>query len=147
VNSDAVAILFGDDLIVGDQNGLQQLVQHYEEGALLCLQEIPRERVSAYGIVDVEEQEGRLRTVRGLVEKPAPEDAPSNLGIVGKYIIPRSLFSVLPSVQAGQGGEIRLIDALIQEVETMPIHGVVFEGRRFDTGTPAGFREAVIELG
>ena len=147
VHSDQVAILFGDDLIVGKESGLQQLVKNYTEGAMLCLEDVPKEAVSRYGIVEVEESEGPLKVVTGLVEKPAPEEAPSTLGIVGKYIIPRSIFSVLPTVSAGQGGEIRLIDALIAELGSMPIYGYVFEGQRFDTGTPEGYKEAVEALG
>ena len=157
VEADSIAVLFGDDLIVGEKNGLEQLTEHYTEGALLCLQDVPREDVSKYGIVEIEpdfakassdkESNTALKTITGLVEKPLPQEAPSTLGIVGKYIIPKELFAILPSVAAGQGGEIRLIDALIRELGSMTIQGLVFEGRRFDTGTPAGYKEAVEALG
>ena len=151
VTSDSVAVLFGDDLIVGEPgNGLQQLVRagSGERGAgsaaFLCLQDVPRKDVSRYGIASVEPSEGRLKRVTGLVEKPKPESALGTLAVVGKYIIPRSLFSVLPSLGKGHGGEIRLIDALIAEIGRLPLFGYVFEGRRFDTGTPEGYREAVM---
>jgi UTP--glucose-1-phosphate uridylyltransferase len=147
VKSDHIAVLFGDDLIVGKENGLQQLVRNYTEGAMLCLQDVPRERVSSYGIADVEESDFRLKVIRGLVEKPKPEEAPSTLGIVGKYIIPRSLFDVLPSIAAGHGEEIRIIDALIAQLGTMSVYGYVFEGTRYDTGMPEGYRETVLALG
>lgn len=147
VHSDAIAILFGDDLIMGAQNGLQQLVSCYEDGALLSLQNVPREEVSQYGIADVEEGDRSVKVIRGLVEKPDPADAPSTFGIVGQYIIPRSLFETLPSVSAGHGGEIRLIDALMSQIGSMPIRGLVCEGERYDTGTPAGYRHAVLSLG
>src|SRR3989338_8708494 len=153
VNSDSIAVLFGDDLIVGKENGLQQLVraasaqQEAVSGALLALQDVPRDQVSRYGIAKVEPGERRLKVITGLVEKPSPKDAPSTIAIVGKYIIPKTLFKVLPQVGAGHGGEIRLIDALIATLGATPLFGYVFEGKRFDTGTPEGYREAVSLLG
>ncbi len=159
VNSEAVAVLFGDDLIHGTQNGLQQLVGAYEQArnadlngpmpAMLCLENVPRELVIKYGIADIEpsESSNRLKKVKGLVEKPKPEDAPSTLGVIGKYIIPASTFKVLPEVQSGQGGEIRLIDALIHQMPELPVYGWEADGKRFDTGTPEGYKEAVATLG
>ncbi len=154
VDSDQVAILFGDDLVAGERNGLQQLVEAYEglpadgsEKAMLCLQNVPRESVSRYGIVDVDAGAGRLKRVKALVEKPKPEEAPSTLGIVGKYLVPRSVFDVLPHVSSGHGGEIRLIDALIHQLpKGLAIYGYEFEGKRLDTGTPEGYKEAVSVL-
>ncbi len=152
VESPHVAVLFGDDLIVGKENGLQQLVRASSRqrsavsGALLCLQDVPREDVSRYGIVEVESSKERLKKITGLVEKPSPDEAPSTLAIVGKYIIPRSLFATLEKIGGGPE-EIRLIDALIASLGTLPLWGSVFEGRRFDTGTPEGYKEAVEILG
>ena len=147
VTSDQVAVLFGDDLIIGEKTGLQQLAEHCADGAMLCLEDVPKEKVSSYGIVDAEPTNDRLKTIKELIEKPSPEEAPSTLGIVGKYIVPRSLFDVLPNVAAGKGGEIRIIDALTAQLGKMPIHGYVCEGKRYDTGTPEGYKEAVTELG
>jgi UTP--glucose-1-phosphate uridylyltransferase len=156
VTSEHVAVLFGDDLILGKENGLQQLVRQMsdvrcrvsgKDRALLCLQDVPRGQVSRYGIVEVEKSKDRLKKVTGLVEKPSPSEAPSTLAIVGKYIIPRTIFPTLEQVGSGHGGEIRLIDALIASIGTMPIWGYVFEGKRFDTGTPEGYCEAVAALG
>lgn len=155
VKSDMVAILFGDDLIAQAENGLQQLtkaydmINHQRDTAVLCLENVARERVSKYGIVAVDEAQsnGRLKKVSGLVEKPKPEDAPSTLGIVGNYLIPRSTFDVLPGVGASHGGEIRLIDALIAQQNMIDIYGYEVEGKRIDTGTPEGYREAVQILG
>lgn len=162
VSSDNVAVLFGDDLIVGKENGLQQFIRASElpsyrrtGGALLCLQDVPKKDVSRYGIVEVEKSEGRLKRIRSLVEKPSPEKAPSTLAIVGKYIIPRSVFETLeeiggptslPSGELRGAEEIRLIDALIAALPTLPVFGYVFEGRRFDAGTTEGYREAVVSL-
>lgn len=155
VKSDHVAILFGDDLIVHEKHGLGQLTEALDavpEGerataAMLALENVPRELTSQYGIVSPASQDGRLVRVGGLVEKPKPEDAPSTLGIVGKYVIPCSTFDVLPSVTSGQGGEIRLIDALIAQKEDIAIYGYEFEGKRLDTGRPQGYKEAVQLLG
>ncbi|MEK7137306.1 MAG: sugar phosphate nucleotidyltransferase [Patescibacteria group bacterium] len=166
VKSDNVAVLFGDDLIVGKENGLQQLAKQMSEirdqgsgsdCAFLCLQDVPREQISRYGIASVEETERRLKRITGLVEKPAPEKAPSTLAIVGKYIIPRSLFGTLekigggptslPSGELRRAKEIRIIDALIASLPTLPVYGYVFEGKRYDTGTPEGYRETVLALG
>lgn len=155
VKSDTIAILFGDDLIAGAENGLQQLtkafdsVEHQRDAAMLCLENVARERVSKYGIAAVDEalSKGRLKAVTGLVEKPKPEDAPSTLGVVGKYLIPRSTFDVLPVVGASHGGEIRLIDALIAQLGAIDMYGYEVEGKRIDTGTPEGYKEAVQLLG
>jgi UTP--glucose-1-phosphate uridylyltransferase len=155
VKSDEVAVLFGDDLIVGEENGLQQLVKAIDsidskkDVAMLCLENVPRERVKKYGIADVDEalSKGRLKKVKGLVEKPDPAVAPSTLGVVGHYLIPRSTFEVLPQVGASHGGEIRLIDALIAQLGTIDIYGYEVEGKRVDTGTPEGYKEAVQILG
>lgn len=144
VKSDHVAVLFGDDLIVGAKSGLQKMMEYYSDGAMLCLEDIPREKVSSYGIADVELSKERLKRVRGLVEKPSPKDAPSTLGVVGKYILPRSIFNVLSKMC--NTGEIRIIDALIASIGDMPIYGYVVEGKRYDTGTPAGYMEAVSEF-
>ena len=147
VKSDEVAILFGDDLIIGEKTGLQQLADAYDDlipgSALLCLQKVPSTSVSKYGIVDIADDKhvfGKVKRVKGLVEKPAPEDAPSDLGIVGKYIIPRSTFLALDAIEHGsKDGEVRLIDGLIAQLKDIEIHGCVFEGTRYDTGTPVSY--------
>lgn len=153
VHSPVTAVLFGDDLIQGPKTGLQQLAEAYETlesgSALLAVENVPRAVVSKYGIVDIDDSRSkdRLKRVKGLVEKPKPTDAPSTLGIVGKYLIPCSTFDVLPTVAGTHGGEIRLIDALIAQLQTTPIYGYEFEGKRYDTGTPEGYKEAVKDLG
>lgn len=163
VKSDTIAILFGDDLIAGERNGLQQLTSAYDSlpaadrgtAAMLCLENIARELTASYGIVEVDDDAsvGRLKRITGLVEKPAPRAAPSTLGIVGKYLIPRSTFSVLPQLQHNgnpacpAGREIRIIDALTLQVKEVPIYGYQVEGVRLDTGRPEGYKEAVRVLG
>ena len=159
VATETVAILFGDDLIVGEENGLQQLakalahLQKPANAAMLCLQEVEKALLGKYGVVDADAEwektspHKRLRKVKGLVEKPTPENAPSNLGIVGKYLVPTSIFATLQEIEEGSHGEIRLIDALIKSKDRVDIYGYVFEGTRFDTGTPEGYKEAVKALG
>ena len=160
VKSDMVAVLFGDDLIVGKKNGLQQLkdgmkqLDFKKDTAMLCLQEVEKHLLSKYGVVDVdhawskEYPDSHIRKVKGLVEKPKPEEAPSNLGIVGKYLIPKIIFERLHEIEEGShGGEVRLIDALIANRKHLDMYGYVFEGLRIDTGTPEGYKEAVAVLG
>lgn len=155
IQSDHVGILFGDDLIAQAATGLQQLtgamnaLPDHERGtaAMLALENLPREEVYKYGVVDIAQQDGRLVRVKGLVEKPKVEEAPSTLGIVGKYVVPRRVFDVLPTVKSGHGGEIRLIDALIALKNEIAIYGWQFEGKRLDLGRPEGYKEAVRVLG
>lgn len=152
VEADMIAVLFGDDLFHGCDSALKQLtsahrqLEENEHGAIIALENIPREHTVRYGIVDIDEEhhaQPKLKKVKHLVEKPQPEDAPSTLGIVGRYLIPKSTFAVLPQVQSGHGGEIRLIDALIHQLDEIPIYGYECEGERLDTGDPEGYRKAV----
>lgn len=155
VKTDMVAVLFGDDLFVGDRPGLVQLIEaaswiQEKEFALIAVENIPREATKRYGVIEVEKEVAghpRLRKVKGLVEKPDPMRAPSTLGIVGRYLIPRSVIRSLPEVQAGKDGEIRLIDALIAKIKTLPIYALECAGSRIDTGTPEGYASAVKQLG
>lgn len=148
IRTETFAVLFGDDLIPGPPTGLQQLLSAYQGGVLVALEDVPRERVSHYGIVRTVPSDGRCKQLRDVVEKPTPDRAPSTLGIVGKYLLPRSIFSALWRAPPGHGGEVRLVDAFaLQIAEGAPVSGLVVEGRRFDTGTPEGYREAVLALG
>lgn len=155
VKTPMVAVLFGDDLFVGDRPGLVQLMEatkwiEEKEFALIAVENIPREKTKHYGVIEVEKEVAgrpRLRKVKGLVEKPDPMRAPSTLGIVGRYLIPRSVIRSLPEVQAGKDGEIRLIDALIKKLKTLPIYALECAGARIDTGTPEGYAAAVKQLG
>jgi UTP--glucose-1-phosphate uridylyltransferase len=155
VQSDHVAILFGDDLIVGETTALTELVDASDGDAataVICLAQVEPQDVSKYGIVDIEkgQTQSRIHRITGLVEKPEPKDAPSNLAITGKYIVPRSTIQALRSVESSHhDGEIRLIDALKSQLAENHIRilGVECSGKRYDTGTPAGYREAVLDLG
>ena len=145
------AVILGDDVIDATPPALQQMIDVFArvQGPVLAVERVSPDEVSSYGIVaiDEEQSEDRLHRVVDLVEKPEPDVAPSTLGIVGKYIIPRSTFGILPTVGAGHGGEIRLIDALIAQKNDIAIYGCEFEGKRLDTGRPEGYKEAVRVLG
>ncbi|MEI8229626.1 MAG: sugar phosphate nucleotidyltransferase [Candidatus Peregrinibacteria bacterium] len=151
VKSDMVAILFGDDLFTGAAPGIQQLIDAQKklpkkECAVLAVENVPRAMTSRYGIVDPGEalpEHERIHRVKGLVEKPDSKDAPSTLAIVGRYLIPSSTFEALPKVEGGKDGEIRLIDALISQIKTLPIYACECEGTRIDTGSPEGYAKAV----
>lgn len=152
VLEEPVAILFGDDYFVGKGSGVSQLLSAQKtlgadkKAVLIALENISKEETVRYGIADIEHnhpKNPRLKRLKGLIEKPLPSVAPSTFGIVGRYLIPKSTFDVLPSVQSGIGGEIRLIDALIMQIGHTPIYGYECEGKRIDTGTPEGYRNAV----
>ena len=156
IDSDMLAILYGDDLIAGEKNGLQQLMMALEglkpkkDTAMLCLQDVDMKLVHKYGVVEIAPDKHKKRTKKivNLVEKPKPEEAPSTLAIVGKYLIPRSTIDELAKVESGHHDkEIRLIDALKSQMKKISIYGYEFEGERFDTGTPQGYKEAVRVLG
>ena len=157
VESSSVAVLFGDDLFMGPRSGLMQLrdaarLTKSDKGAFVALENIPPQHTHRYGIVMVDKahpKNDRVLKLKGMVEKPHPSKAPSTLGIVGRYIIPKTLFATLEKLGKNAKGkeikkkEIRLIDALIHDMKKIPIHGVHCEGVRLDTGTPEGYREAV----
>lgn len=155
VKSDHIAVLFGDDLFAGKESGLKQLIDVHnaltsdEKGAIFALEDLDSSQISQKGIVDIERDHSSLphvKLVKGMVEKPDPEDAPSSLGIVGRYIIPKSTIDILPGIGASHGGEIRLIDALISQLGSVPMYGYLCEGERLDTGTPEGYIHAVQTL-
>jgi UTP--glucose-1-phosphate uridylyltransferase len=106
--------------------------------------DVPREHTDRYGILDVNHDDGRLASVKGLVEKPAPADAPSTLSIIGRYILQPNVFRWLDRQEKGEGGEIQLTDAMASTLEDGSFHGMRFEGRRFDCGNKIGYVEATL---
>ena len=127
---------------------LAQMVAAYEKvgGNIVCAQDVPRERTASYGIITPGAQDGRLTEVKGLVEKPKPEDAPSTLGIVGRYILQPEIMDVLGGLGKGAGGEIQLTDGMSALIGRMPFHGLTFEGERHDCGDKTGFVIANLAL-
>lgn len=148
--NEPVAVLFGDDIMTGENPGIGQLVEAYNkhEKAMVGLVEVPKEDVSKYGVIGGEALEGDTWKVNQFVEKPALEDAPSNLITPGRYIITPEIFNLLQTQTPGKDGEIRLADALITHLQNDgELLGQVMKGKRYDCGNKLGFLEAQIELG
>ena len=150
VGDEPFAVLLADDLMVCDTPCLAQLVAAYGEtgGNLVAAIEVPRAHTNRYGVLDIVADDGRLVRARGVIEKPEPAVAPSTSTIVGRYIIQPEIFGHLSRGEAGSGGEIQLTDALARLIdEGQALHGLRFEGRRFDCGDKLGFLEATVALG
>jgi UTP--glucose-1-phosphate uridylyltransferase len=141
-------VLLPDDLMVGRPGCLAQMAEAYAQvgGNIVCVEEVPHERTASYGIVAPGAREGRLTEVKGLVEKPKPEDAPSNLGIVGRYILQPEVMAILDAKERGAGGEIQLTDAMAKLIGAQPFHGVTVEAERHDCGDKIGFVKANLAL-
>jgi UTP--glucose-1-phosphate uridylyltransferase len=148
VGDEPFAVLLPDDLMVGDPGCLAQMVEAYDRvgGNIVCVEEVPEERTASYGIVAPGIRDGRLTEVKGLVEKPKPADAPSNLGIVGRYILQPEVMRILDNPERGAGGEIQLTDAMAKLIGEQPFHGVTVTGERHDCGDKIGFVKANIAL-
>ena len=144
IGDEPFAVMLADDLVLNDTPCLKQMVDAYRDvgGTLVAVEEVPRESVSRYGILDIESETGRLVAARGVVEKPDPDDAPSNLAIIGRYILLPEIFDRLQNQKPGAGGEIQLTDALEAMMQSGPFHGLRFEGQRFDCGDRAEFIKA-----
>lgn len=148
--NEPVAVLFGDDIIDGKVPALRQLMDAYEEyrDPVVALQKVPKKQVSSYGVIGGKAVKKNVWQVREFVEKPAVADAPSDLIVIGRYILTPDLFHLLPKVQAGKDGEIRLADAFAAYLkQDRALYGCVFEGTRYDCGNKLGFLKAQIELG
>ena len=148
VGDEPFAVLLPDDLMVGQPGCIKQMVEAYNQvgGNIICAQEVAREKTSSYGIITPGARDGRLTQVKGLVEKPKPEDAPSTLGVVGRYILQPEVMKILDRHETGAGGEIQLTDAMAALIGTQPFHGLTFDGTRYDCGDKAGFITANIAL-
>ncbi|SFP21745.1 UDP-glucose pyrophosphorylase [Geodermatophilus dictyosporus] len=150
VGNEPFAVLLGDDLIDARDHLLEQMlaVQAEHGGSVIALLDVGRENIDKYGAVAIQEdtQQGVV-TVTGLVEKPPVDEAPSSLAIIGRYVLAPEVFEVLRETPPGRGGEIQLTDALATLVERgQPLHGVVFDGRRYDTGDKLDYLKAVVRL-
>jgi UTP--glucose-1-phosphate uridylyltransferase len=144
IHDEPVAVISADDLVLSEVPCLKQVIDAYMEvgGNLAAVMDVPREQTDRYGILDVVADDGRLAKAQGLIEKPAPADAPSTLSIIGRYILDPTVFDELDRQETGAGGEIQLTDAMARTIGRVPFHGLRFEGRRFDCGSKAGFLEA-----
>ena len=153
VGNEPFAVVLSDDIIASDVPCLRQLLDVYEYygSSVVALMEVPREQISAYGVVDAElvlngGTESRLFRIRNMVEKPKPANAPSNLAIIGRYVLTPEIFSCIEAVQPGSGGEIQLTDGLKLMLRSRPIYGLKFEGKRYDAGDKLGFLKATVEF-
>ena len=149
VGDEPFAVLLGDDVVHSPEYPcLKQLVDAYAktEASIVGVQTVPRRDVSKYGIIGGRMAEDRLYKVTDLIEKPNPEEAPTNMAILGRYIISPKIFPILADTKPGKGGEIQLTDALRTLLDEEPMYALDFVGRRFDVGDKLGFLQATVEL-
>ena len=146
IGDDPFAILLPDDIVLSKTPCLKQLADAYHQtgGSVVAVSEVPREHTNRYGILKTGHDDGRLVEVTGLVEKPKPEDAPSNLSIIGRYVLTADVMQHLNKLERGAGNEVQLTDAMAKMIGNHPFHGLRYEGRRFDCGDKIGFLEAQI---
>ena len=146
IGDEPFAILLPDDMVLADKPCIQQLAEAYREtgGNVVAVTEVPREHTNRYGILDIGSDDGRLVEVKGLVEKPDPEVAPSNLSIIGRYVLLPDVLVPLSRLDRGAGGEVQLTDAMAKMIGFAPFHGLRYEGKRFDCGDKLGYLEAQI---
>ena len=148
IGDEPFAVLLGDDVVDSEKPALKQLIDVYDRRgfSVLGVQEVAPEKVSSYGIIDgVPTEEARTYTVKDMVEKPAQEEAPSRLAVLGRYIITPEIFDILENTPPGRGNEIQLTDALRVLAKQQPMYAYNFEGRRYDVGDKQGFIEATVE--
>jgi len=147
IGNEPFAVMLPDDVIAAETPCLQQMVEAYEEtgGNMVAAMEVPPERASAYGVLDVQEDMGSIVSVKGMVEKPKKDEAPSNLAVIGRYILGPSVLTNLNKMKTGAGGEIQLTDAIAADIGTEnTVYGYRFRGQRFDCGSKAGFLQATV---
>jgi UTP--glucose-1-phosphate uridylyltransferase len=150
IGNEPFAVILPDDVIAAEKPCLQQMVEAYSEtgGCMVAAMEVPPEKASAYGVLDVKEDMGSMVSVRGMVEKPSVETAPSNLAVIGRYILTPKVLNNLNQIKQGAGGEIQLTDAIAQEIEAgRDVYGYRFRGQRFDCGSKAGYLQATVAFG
>ncbi|MGZ6340426.1 MAG: UTP--glucose-1-phosphate uridylyltransferase GalU [Candidatus Limnocylindrales bacterium] len=152
VGHEPFAVILSDDVVVGERPCIGQLIHAYQEthSSVVAVTEVPREDVGRYGIIAgervAEDPDGRLYKVSRVVEKPMPEEAPSDLAIIGRYILTPKIFDKLEQTPRGAGGEIQLTDAIEALMEEQDVYGYAFEGVRYDAGTSMGLLKASVEL-
>jgi len=148
VGNEPFAVLLGDDIVDAEEPCIGQMMRIYEKrgNPVIALQEVPRSETKQYGIVAGIPVAERLVQIKDMVEKPTPEKAPSQLAIIGRYLLPPEIFKILEETRSDVGGEIQLTSALKTLAARRPIDGYLFEGRRYDAGDKLGFLKATVEL-
>jgi len=149
VGNEAFAVLLADDLMVGQPPVMAQMVKQYEQwrASVLAVQDVPREHTKRYGIVSGQEVEKDVVDVTGIIEKPAPEVAPTTLAVAGRYILTPGVFAELKSLPRGVGGEIQLTDGIANLLRREKVFAYRYQGVRYDCGSKLGFLQATVELG
>ena len=143
IHDEPVAVLLADDLILGS-SCLAEMVASYQGGNMVAVMDVLKSETGSYGIITPGADNGQVVEVSGLVEKPNPANAPSNIGVVGRYIIESEVFAQLGTQDRGAGNEVQLTDALARQIGKVPFHGFRFSGERFDCGSKIGFLQANI---
>lgn len=148
VGNEPFAVMLGDDVVVSEKPCIGQLMEQYDKygATVLGVQRVGMEHVSKYGIVDCEAVEGRVYKLRAMVEKPKREEAPSDIAVLGRYVITPGIFECLERTPRGAGGEIQLTDALVMLSESEDIYAYDFVGRRYDIGNKQGFLQATVDF-
>ena len=148
VGNDPFVVILCDDIIDAKKPVTAQAIDLFNEqgGSVVAVEEIPRERISAYGVIAGEQVRDRVWRIRDLVEKPTPEDAPSDLAVIGRYVLTPEIFDILSKTKPDPRGEIQLTDGLRSLCRMQPVFGLVFEGKRYDAGNVLGFLEATVDL-
>lgn len=151
IGNEPFAVLLGDDIIQSEVPCLKQMMDVYDEvkGSVLAVKKVPYEEVSRYGIVDPDPSGGygdRILKVRGVVEKPSPDRAPSDVAIIGRYILTPAIFDILETQDVGAGGEIQLTDAIFRLMHDESVYAYKFNGNRYDTGEKLGYLKTIIDF-
>ena len=149
IGNEPFAVILPDDVIAAEKSCLAQMVEAYEEtgGSMVAAMEVPPEKTSSFGVLDIKEDFGSMVSVNGMVEKPK-ENPPSNLAVIGRYILSPSVLGNLNRLRSGAGGEIQLTDAIADELDQgRDVFGLRFRGQRFDCGSKAGFLQATVAFG
>ena len=150
IGDEPFAVILPDDIVAADKPCLKQMVEAFNEnpGNMVAAMEVPAHKTSSYGVLDVEEDMGSMVKVKGMVEKPKADEAPSNLAVIGRYILSPDVFRHLNQIKSGAGGEIQLTDAIAREIEDGEgVYGYRFRGQRFDCGSKSGFLQATVAFG
>ena len=144
IGDEPFAVLLADDLVLSNPGCLAQMMEVYAEvkGNVVAIEEVPIDKVNRYGVLDIESEDGVIVKAKGLVEKPSPKVAPSNLSIIGRYILQPDVFRKLDNQEKGAGNEVQLTDAIAETLNDIPFHGFKFAGKRFDCGSRLGYLEA-----
>jgi UTP--glucose-1-phosphate uridylyltransferase len=149
IGNEPFAVLLPDDVIAADKPCLQQMIEAYAEtgGNMVAAMEVAPEKTSSYGVLDIENDMGSIVEAKGMVEKPPAGTAPSNLAVIGRYILSPDVLVNLNKIKQGVGGEIQLTDAIAEEIGKSKVYGYRFRGQRYDCGSKAGFLQATVAFG